>query len=332
MGRRIVREEDDQKKEKKEEKDLTVRRILIYLGVTFLLTYVVEMFLIAPLVGSTDMTQAMVAQSLIGTVMFMPAMGVIFTRLITKEGFKGRELMLRINLKGNKRFYFLAWFGFVLLILAGTVLYFLIFRKQFDPELGYLRAMYEAQAQAAGTTAEVSVTELQQTMVLQVLMGIFLSPILNVMNCFGEEWGWRGYLLPKMLKKFKIIPTLLITGVIWGLWHMPLTIMGHNYGLGYPGYPFLGIFSMCIFCIVIGIILSYLTIRTKSCIPAILAHGMMNGFGTIGVYFTSVENPYNVFLGPAPVGLIGGLGFIILAAVLLRILYKEEKEKGAILL
>lgn len=332
MGRRIVREEDDQKKEKKEEKDLTVRRILLYLGVTFLLTYVVELFLIAPLVGSTDMTQAMVAQSLIGTVMFMPTMGVIFTRLITKEGFKGRELMLRINLKGNKRFYFLAWFGFVLLILAGTVLYFLIFRKQFDPELGYLRAMYEAQAQAAGTTAEVSVTELQQTMVLQVLMGIFLSPILNVMNCFGEEWGWRGYLLPKMLKKFKIIPTLLITGVIWGLWHMPLTIMGHNYGLGYPGYPFLGIFSMCIFCIVIGIILSYLTIRTKSCIPAILAHGMMNGFGTIGVYFTSVENPYNVFLGPAPVGLIGGLGFIILAAVLLRILYKEEKEKGAILL
>lgn len=332
MGRRIVREEDDQKKEKKEEKDLTVRRILIYLGVTFLLTYVVELFLIAPLVGSTDMTQAMVAQSLIGTVMFMPTMGVIFTRLITKEGFKGRELMLRINLKGNKRFYFLAWFGFVLLILAGTVLYFLIFRKQFDPELGYLRAMYEAQAQAAGTTAEVSVTELQQTMALQVLMGIFLSPILNVMNCFGEEWGWRGYLLPKMLKKFKIIPTLLITGVIWGLWHMPLTIMGHNYGLGYPGYPFLGIFSMCIFCIVIGIILSYLTIRTKSCIPAILAHGMMNGFGTIGVYFTSVENPYNVFLGPAPVGLIGGLGFIILAAVLLRILYKEEKEKGAILL
>lgn len=130
-----------------------------------------------------------------------------------------------------------------------------------------------------------------------------------------------------MMKRFSIVPTLLINGVIWGLWHAPLTILGHNYGVGYPGFPYLGIFSMCIFCIVMGIILSYVTIKTKSCIPAIMAHGTLNGFSAIGIYFTSLEHPFNIFMGPTPVGLIGGAGFIVLAAVLLFLLYKEEQKK-----
>ena len=111
---------------------------------------------------------------------------------------------------------------------------------------------------------------------------------------------------------------------------MPLTIMGHNYGNGYSGYPVTGILAMCVFCTVLGIILSYVTIKTRSCIPAIMGHGMMNGFATIGIYFTSLDDPYNVFLGPAPTGLIGGMGFLVLAGVLLYLLHKEEKEKGRI--
>ena len=312
------------------DKDMDKRRIFVYLGISFVLTYAVEIFMSAPILGSTDINHAILAQSLISGVMFIPTMAVILTRLITKEGFRGRELMIALNLKGNLRYYALVWFGFALLTVFGMVLYFLIFPKQFDGQLGYLMAMYEAQAQASGTEVEVTVTQLQQTMTLQILMGLFLSPFLNVLNCFGEEWGWRGYLLPKMLKKLKVVPTLLITGVIWGLWHMPLTIMGHNYGNGYLGYPVTGILAMCIFCTVLGIILSYVTIKTKSCIPAILGHGMINGFAATGIYFTSLDNPYNVFLGPAPTGLIGGMGFILLAAVCVYRLYKEEKEKGSI--
>jgi len=75
----------------------------------------------------------------------------------------------------------------------------------------------------------------------QAVTGIFLGPVLNFVTCFGEEWGLRGYLLPKMAKKFSLVKMLLIIGVIWGLWHAPLTALGHNYGVGYPGFPFLGI-------------------------------------------------------------------------------------------
>ena len=311
--------------EKKEEKNQNIRQIVIYLLITFVLTYGTEIFLIMPMVGSTDTNEAYAAQSLIASIMFIPAISALITRFITKERMIGSTLMLGLNLKGNLKYYGLVWFGFALLILLGAALYFVIYPEHYDGNMGYVNVLLEAQAQNTGQV--ITPEQMKQVMMQQIIMGIFLSPFLNIMNCLGEEWGWRGFLLPKMLKQFKVAPAILISGVIWGLWHAPLTVMGHNYGVGYRGYPVLGIFAMCIFCITLGTILSYVTIKTKSCIPAILGHGMMNGFASVGIYFTSLENPYNVFLGPAPTGIIGGIGFIFTAAFLLYQLNKEERMK-----
>lgn len=298
------------------------KRIAIFLILTFVLTYVVEIFIIIPMLGSTDINQAVLAQTLVAGVMFIPAICVALTRLITKEGFVGKDLYLTLGVKKNLKYYMLAWFGFAALILFGTVLYFLIFPSQFDKDMGFAYAAFNA---VKGDNP-YSTEQVKQIVMIQMVQGILLSPFLNLINCFGEEWGWRGYLLPKMLKRFKVVPTLLISGIIWGLWHAPLTIMGHNYGVGYAGFPYTGILAMCVFCTVIGIILSYMTIRTKSCVPAIMGHGMLNGFSAIGIYFTSLEKPYNIFLGPTPVGIIGGAGFMIVAAFLLWRLYREEKR------
>ena len=284
------------------------------------LTYSTEIFGIIPMVGSADPEQALAAQQMISSVMFIPAIGALLTRLLTKERLTAKSLMLTVELKKDLKYYGIAWFGFVLLTLFGAALYFLIFPGQFDPELGYMKAISQAQG------LETTKTQLQQAVVMQLVMGVILAPFVNLINCFGEEWGWRGFLLPRMLKQFKVVPALLLSGLIWGLWHAPLTVMGHNYGVGYPGYPFMGIFAMCLFCIAMGIILSYVTIKTKSCIPAIMGHGTLNGFASVGLMFTSLDHPYNVFLGPAPTGLIGGAGFIIVAGFLLYRLYKEENE------
>lgn len=307
----------------KEKSKLSTERIILYLVITFLLTYAVEIFVIAPFAGSTDFNEATIAQLLTTGVMFIPAYSVIMTRLFTKESFRKEELYLSLNLRGNLKYYGLAWFGFALLIVLGSALYFLIFPKQFDPNLGYVAALLEGQAEG-----EVTTEALKSVMSLQIVIGILFSPVLNFLFCLGEEWGWRGYLLPKLLEKFPVTAALLLEGVIWGLWHAPLTVLGHNYGVGYPGFPVVGILAMCCFCIVIGIILSYVTIKTRSCIPAVLGHAMINGFSGTGIYFTSLENPYNVFLGPASTGLIGGAGFIVLAVVLLIRLHRDEKRKA----
>ena len=311
-------------RQKQEEQGMDIKRIWIFLFVTFALSYAVEIFMIMPLAGSADEQSALIAQLLKAGVMFFPSFGVIVTRMVTKETFVGNSMMINLKLKGNLRYYALAWFGIAGLIVFGAAVYFLISPSKFDPQMGYAKLLLSGQLQGTGQT--ITDETVRQAVLMQVLMGIFLSPFANLLNCFGEEWGWRGYLLPKMMNQFKIVPALLISGVIWGIWHIPLIIMGHNYGVGYRGYPVVGILAMCVFCTVMGIILSYMTIKTGSCIPAVMGHGMMNGFAAAGLMFTSLENPFNVFVGPMPVGLIGGSGFILVAAYLLYRLYQQEKE------
>ena len=73
---------------------------------------------------------------------------------------------------------------------------------------------------------------------------------------------------------------------------------GHNFGKEYDGYPYLGIATMCIICIVTGTILMWLTDRTGSVIPACVMHAMINYEPTvIGNYFLrgqAAEGPDSV--------------------------------------
>jgi len=301
-------------------KNIETKRILIYLGITFLLTYCYSFCVIYPLANTDNVSQgvAMLTQLLIAAAMFMPAIGVLLTRLITREGFK--NAWLRPHFKGNIKTYLLAYFGPGILTLLGAVIYFCVFPGEFDANCGYMAATLEA----AGTSAETIPMPLSLLMVIQGMQALFLGPILNFVTCFGEEWGWRGYLVPKMSEKLPAIPMLLVTGVIWGLWHAPLTAIGHNYGVGYPGFPFTGIGAMCCFCIVMGIFLSYITLKTGSCIPAVLAHGAINSIGAIGTFFSKEGG--NPFVGPAPTGIVGGIPFILIAFVICKF-YFTKKEK-----
>lgn len=292
----------------KKEQKLETKRICIFLVVTFMITYGYCFGVIYPLNNSKDV-DALISLSAI-VLMFFPTIGVLFTRLITKEGFK--DTWTKLNFKENIKIYLLAYFGPTILTVLGMGIYFLLFPSEFDSECGVAKTIIEAQ----GRTVEDLETPLLALVLVQGLRDIFVGPILNFLNSFGEEWGWRGYLLPKMSKKLSTIPMLLITGVIWGLWHAPLTAIGHNYGTEYIGFPFTGILAMCGFCTIIGIFMSYITLKSKSCIPAVLMHGAINSFASFGVYFT--ENGGNPFIGPGPGGIVGAIPFIIVAIYLVK--------------
>ena len=301
-----------------QDKKMETKRILVYLFITFLITYGVEIGIFWPMAKGTSLQTSQTLQMLVGLVMFIPALGVLLTRLITKEGF--HNAMLRPNLKGHIRYYVMAWFGPVLLTVLGAVVYFLIYPETFDPSMKTMIDTAMSQYEQAGIT-NVTEDQIRVQYLTQIAAGAFLAPILNAFATFGEEWGWRGYLLPKMKEKLPMLPMLLVNGVIWGLWHAPLTAIGHNYGMGYWGFPFTGILAMCGFCIVMGTLFSYISLRTGSVWPAVIAHGSINGFAAVAQLFYKGE--LNPFIGPIPSGIIGGLGFLAAAIVVMIILVRK---------
>lgn len=299
-------------------KKIELRRIIIFLAFTFVFTYAWTIFLIWPRVLGKDAAaltheETAVNALLTAAMMFFPAVGVLLTRLVTREGFKNS--MLRLNLRGNVRYYLVACFAPLVFSFFGAMAYYICFPSDFS-----LAEFREADMAKIG-------------LMLVAIVLMLLSPFLNFIPAFGEEWGWRGYLLPKVAERMKFLPATLLTGFIWGIWHAPIVVAGHNYGFGYSGYPWLGIVAMCIFCIVAGILLSYLTLRTKSCLPAALAHGAINGTAALGMLFynypayleSSSLELVNRFVGPMPTGIIGAIAYI---AVAVWIVIKVCKEKN----
>lgn len=299
-------------------KHIETIRIFIFIGITFVLTYLFEILLVFPMAQS----QSVYTSTALSVVMFFPTLAVIITRLITKEGFKNS--FINPNFKGNIKFYLIAWFLPMILTIVGAVIYFFIFPTSFDSSMSDIIYSTKQSYNDLGIGNLTTDKMIYIQLIIQIVMSIF-SPILNIFVCFGEEWGWRAYLFPKMQDKLPLIPMLLVDGFIWGIWHAPLIVIGHNYGSNYFGYPVLGILAMCLFCIFIGAILSYFTVRSKSVWPAVLAHGGINGFGNISLLFhTGSVNP---FIGPLPTGIIGGIGFVFTAIIIVVLwIYNTNKH------
>ena len=283
-----------------QEKLETKKRLILFIVLTIVITWII--FLLIPICGLTYGSGYSVI--ILASAMFVPALCNLLTRLITKEGFK--NMYLRPQFKGHVKDYLLVYFGpAILLLLSGTV-YFMIFPNSFDPELTTLKGLV-----ASGGNQGLNASNL---LMIQVLIFIVIGPIVNIIPTLGEELGWRGYLLPKMRVFLSDRASLMITGLIWGIWHLPIIVMGHNYGTDYWGYPFLGILAMIIFCISLGVIEGYVSIKLQSAIPAAMIHSTVNAGAALPIYL--LKGSYNTLLGPAVTGLIGGLPLTIIAVIL----------------
>ena len=296
------------------------RRIAVYLILVFFLTYIYEyIFIVRPIRASAGSNIANMSLW-VAIAMFLPAFCVVLTRLITGEGFGGSYISFNLK-EGKYRYYLLAWFLPGVLTLAGILIYFACFRNDFSYDMKFMIDTYAGQGISGITPAAA-----RKSAISQALTAFLIGPVLNCITCFGEEWGWRGYLLCKLKGKLKPLPLMAVTGIIWGLWHLPLTLVGHNYGTDYSGYPYLGIFAMIIFCFSAGTFFSFVTLKTGSCIPAVIGHGAINSIGSLGILFTTDGG--RMLFGPSPAGLVAGIPLLVTAVILIWFLYNnEEKEK-----
>lgn len=289
------------------------RRILIFLAFSFgiscatgLVIYLTGGLENSPTYNFAGIEISLALILLASAYMFGPAIASMITRLITKEG--KQNLFLKPQFDEKRWIYYLAsWFLPGILTILGAVLFFGLFPQYFDSDLSNLNEMLRESGQ------EISINPWILT-VIQTLQALLISPLLNAIPTFGEEFGWRGYLQPKLMP-LGGRKAVLVTGVIWGVWHWPVILMGYNYGKDYFGAPFLGPLAMVWFTLSLSVIFGWLTIKAESVWPAVIAHGALNGIASLGIIF--IQGSPDPLLGPAPIGLIGGLGLMLTAALLL---------------
>lgn len=121
-----------------------------------------------------------------------------------------------------------------------------------------------------------------------------LIPIMAVVIAFGEEYGWRGYLQSELFKLGRVRGVLLL-GVIWGVWHWPVILMGYNY----PGHPLLGMLLFVLFSTASSIVLGYAVLKSGSVLLASYLHAFMNTVLQIifGLGFAPFDSVFSFDIG-----------------------------------
>jgi membrane protease YdiL (CAAX protease family) len=150
------------------------------------------------------------------------------------------------------------------------------------------------------------------------LQVIALAPF-GAILAIGEEMGWRGWLLPKLMP-LGTIRALTISGAIWALWHAPLNLLGYNYG-STPGW--LGLLCMTAMCIVVGAVLAWLRLRSGSVWPAALGHAAFNAAGVF-VFIFGASNQQLDMTQATPLGWTGWIFPALLAMALFHFFPKSN--------
>ena len=108
---------------------------------------------------------------------------------------------------------------------------------------------------------------------LRLVACLFFSIVMCVQS-FGEELGWRGYLLTRLFDA-KVPAPVFWNGLIWGLWHIPF-ILGFRRSLNLPIGQLLSLFFFLAGTVAGAYLFSYLRLRSGSIWPAVLAHAASN--------------------------------------------------------
>lgn len=147
---------------------------------------------------------------------------------------------------------------------------------------------------------------------LALLQGLIAGATVNAVAGFGEELGWRGFLQGE-LSPLGFWKSSALIGLIWGFWHAPLILKGHNY----PQHPVAGVFLMAAWCVLLAPLLGYVRLRAKSVMAAAVMHGTVNG--TFGLSMMLLQGGNDLLIG------FNGLaGFIVLAVANLGIFAYER--------
>lgn len=286
-----------------EEKKMMTKRLILFIFLSYLLVWGMNGITTACGVKYEDAA----TQLILSLAMLCPTIAMLFTRLLTKQGFAG--MGFGISLKGKWKYYIMAvlvpWFYAE----AGKLLYYILVK-------------------GSGDFSFPGFAELPKSIWWLIPVNGLISSLLYSFGGLGEEAGWRGYMYPMLEKLMGNKAGPVMGGIIWAVWHFPMIAMGHNFGTGYPGYPWMGFTVFTVYCIGTGFWLDFLTKRTGSVWPAAFAHAANNNMTNVCfLQGAMVISESALFVKNAPAAMaIMMIPQVVIGVVCWVIILKEERK------
>lgn len=117
--------------------------------------------------------------------------------------------------------------------------------------------------------------------------------LLILLPYLGEEYGWRGALQPWMQKQFGMKRGIILTGLIWGIWHFPYFLYQLQFSCEFSSFFFI-MTSQIFFCISIGIFLGYVYLKTKNIWICVAIHFINNNF--LSLSYSSSSDSFSILI------------------------------------
>jgi len=197
--------------------------------------------------------------SWVWALMWTPAAASLVARLVLREGFG--DVSFRV---GGRRGWKAIGVAAIFPIVVGVIAYGIAWTTglvQFDPRPIALAARYVPEATSPAVV-----------FLINVAVAATIVTVYSARTAAGEEIGWRGYMLTRLVDAAVPKP-ILTSGVIWGLWHVPL-ILGGVYLIGPP--PFLAALLWMVTATAFSFVFARVRLETGSVWPAITLHSAWN--------------------------------------------------------
>jgi membrane protease YdiL (CAAX protease family) len=237
---------------------------------------------------------------LVFALMWTPGIASIIARLVLREGFA--DVSFRWGGHAGTRASLLAW-AFPLIV--GFVAY------------GIAWTTGLAQFQSTRIAVRFPALPVPVGFLISLAFSATVGALVGCLSAAGEEIGWRGYMLTRLIDG-RVPRPVLVSGVIWGAWHTPLILSG-QYAAG--AHPSVSALLFVVNIVAFAYLAADLRLSSGSVWPAVLLHAAWNAI---------IQGPFdrNTADTPMAVGESGYLTTVVTIVVVVWMLRRQQLDRA----
>lgn len=259
-----------------------IRRAVEFVLLTFTISFGIWIPIIASHRGWIGLS---IPASLAPLGIFGPVVAALILTLST-EGYEG---LREIKAKTTRWRYGRRWWAATLFI---------------PPIL--IGGMYGAYLLLGGVSQRSAMMQMLQDAGASAAIVVPVLVLVTILLSFGEEAGWRGYLLPVLQTRLNALAASLVLGVVWFLWHIPLAYL--------PGQAE-GQFPLLLWGTTItltSVLYTWLYNNTRgSLLSVTLLHAGLNVWGPlVALHPDETGDPLSAYI------MVGGYGIVAIILIL----------------